>query len=174
MLKILHNLFVKKTDPAIAGLYNVCVAAARQPVFYRDYGVPDTLDGRFDLLLLHIVLTMLRMKDGDARQKLFDLMFADMDRSLREIGVGDMSIGKKMKPMLAGFYGRATAYKAALADSHDEALVTSLSRNLFGLASGTAPHAAEVARYVRASVTKLSTQSDRDIEQGLLSFPVLS
>ena len=175
ILATLRHLLVKETDPAISQLYTTCVEAARRPVFYATHGVPDTVDGRFDLLLLHVTLVIMRLKNNIvARQSLFDLMFADMDRSLREMGVGDMSIGKKMKPMLAGFYGRAGAYKAALENGNDDALITALSRNIYGLASGVAEHAPPIARYVRSVVAALATQSDETLAQGKLSFPPIA
>jgi cytochrome b pre-mRNA-processing protein 3 len=170
----LRGILAKKPDPAAAELYRACVAAARQRIFYAELGVPDSVDGRFDLLLLHVVLVMLRIGDEALKQSLFDTMFADMDRSLREMGVGDMSIGKKMKPMLAGFYGRGKVYEKALADSGDEALMAALSRNLYGLAEGPAEHAPRIARYMRACATRLKAQKDADLAAGLVSFPAPS
>jgi len=167
----LRRLLVRTVDPQAASLYSSCVTAARQPKFYAELGVPDSLDGRFDLLLLFALLTMMRMKDAKAKQRLFDLMFADMERSLREMGVGDMSIGKKMKPMLAGFYGRAGAYEQALAESTDDKLIAALSRNLYGLKSGTADDAPTVASYIRLAVAKLAEQSDAELDAGRIVFP---
>src|SRR6202042_1273633 len=101
--------------------YNICVAQARSPEFYSVLGVPDTVDGRFDLLVLHVALVMRKLgPEADIKQQLFDLMFADMDQSLREMGVGDMSIGKRIKPMIAAFYGRAQAYERALVEGDEE------------------------------------------------------
>ena len=170
---LLRDLLVKDFDPATSALYNECIAAARQPAFYARYHVPDSIDGRFDLLLLHVLLVMLRLTDGDVRQRLFDLMFADMDRSLREMGVGDMSIGKKMKPMLAGFYGRAKVYEKALAETNDAILTEALSRNLYGVTSGIAPDASSIARYVRASVATLAAQDEDDLAKGHVAFATL-
>jgi cytochrome b pre-mRNA-processing protein 3 len=169
----LRHLLVKKSDPATSALYAASVTAARQPAFYVRLGVPDSVDGRFDLLLLHVLLVMRRLGNAAAKQSLFDLMFADMDRSLREMGVGDMSIGKKMKPMLAGFYGRAAAYEKALATTGDEDLSAALSRNLYGLATGRAEHAPDIARYVRTSVAALAAQNETDLEQGRVAFASL-
>jgi cytochrome b pre-mRNA-processing protein 3 len=90
------------------------------------------------------------------------------------MGAGDMSIGKKMKPMLAGFYGRAGAYQKALAEAGDENLAAALSRNLYGLASGVAPHAETIARYVRASVESLAAQREEDLAEGRISFAALN
>jgi cytochrome b pre-mRNA-processing protein 3 len=168
-----RDLIAQPFDPATTKLYGVCVAAARQPVFYARFKVPDTIDGRFNLLVLHILLAMLRLTDSKAKQRLFDLMFADMERSLREMGVGDMSIGKKMKPMLIGFYGRANAYQSALAESGDDALLAALSRNLYGMATGTAEDAQVLADYMRASAKVLATQNEVDILQGALAFPAI-
>lgn len=173
IVNALRQFLVKETDPATAALYGASVAAARNPLFYAAYGVPDSVDGRFDLLLLHVTLVMLRLNDIDANQRLFDLMFADMDRSLREMGVGDMSIGKKMKPMLAGFYGRAKTYRAALAESGDEALQSALARNLYGKPDGAAEHAPVIARYCRASVATLAAQDDRALAEGRVVFSSL-
>jgi cytochrome b pre-mRNA-processing protein 3 len=95
------------------------VAAARQEVFYARWAVPDTVDGRFDMIALHLFLVLERLKgEGQAvedfRQVLTDTFFQDMDRSLREMGVGDISVGKKVRKMAEAFYGRVQAYAAAL------------------------------------------------------------
>jgi cytochrome b pre-mRNA-processing protein 3 len=97
-----------------------------------------------------------------------------MERSLREMGVGDMSIGKKMKPMLAGFYGRAGAYEQALALMDDAKLIAALSRNLYGKAEGTAEYAPVIARYMRDAVASLKAQDEAALLQGHVSFPALS
>jgi cytochrome b pre-mRNA-processing protein 3 len=173
MVSALRGLLPAKTDPATAALYAACVAAARRPVFYAAYGVPDSVDGRFDMLLLHVTLAMLRLSDAAARQRLFDRLFADMDRSLREMGVGDMRIGKKMKPMLAGFYGRAKAYRAALAEPGDEALAAALTRNLYGK-DGVAEHAPVIAGYCRACVAALAAEDGRALAEGRVVFPPLA
>jgi cytochrome b pre-mRNA-processing protein 3 len=170
VLATLRNLLARPVDPAAAALYGACVAAARQPVFYASLGVPDSVDGRFDLLLLHVALVVRRLGDARAKQRLFDAMYADMDRSLREMGVGDMSIGKKMKPMLAAFYGRAGAYEKALAESGDASLAAALSRNLYGLAAGEAEHAPQIASYVRRCVASLAAQDEAAIMRGRVSF----
>src|SRR5690242_9073061 len=92
-------------EATVRALYGAIVAQARAPAFYMNYGVPDTLDGRFELLVLHAFLYFRRLKRepaaeaGEAGQAVFDLMFLDMDRSLRELGVGDLSVPKKIKRM---------------------------------------------------------------------------
>ena len=172
LLRRLHQfLSGPHSDPATGAMYRAAVGQARAPAFYGDFGVPDSIDGRFDLLVLHVFLIIRRLAGHDrARQRLFDLMFADMDRSLREMGVGDMSIGKKIKPMLAGFYGRATAYEKALAQK-DAALATALARNLYG--KDQAPGAEAIADYVRRSDALLATQPVEEIFSGHIAFAAL-
>jgi cytochrome b pre-mRNA-processing protein 3 len=126
--------------PEVVRLYQSLSAMARAETFYRQAGVPDTVDGRFELLALHLCLCLRRLKDQGPqaeklRQDLFDLFAADMDRSLREMGVGDMGISRRMKRMGEGFYGRYAVYDAALSLPEAErevALMTALDKNLYG------------------------------------------
>jgi cytochrome b pre-mRNA-processing protein 3 len=103
----------------ISGLYGTIVAQARMPSFYRDYAVPDTLNGRFDLILLHLALLLDRLAQDPALrhlgQAVFDRFCQDMDHNLREMGVGDLAVPKEMRRIGEAFYGRAQAYRAALA-----------------------------------------------------------
>jgi cytochrome b pre-mRNA-processing protein 3 len=182
MLKKITSFFVPKPAKALAiTLYRGVVAQARQPRFYRDLGVPDTLDGRFDMIILHAYLASRRLKAigtsaaQELNQALFDLMFADMDSSLREIGVGDLSVGKKVKAMAQAFYGRVDAYDAGLAVG-EEALAEALRRNLYGTVNrqgDTAPddRSPAMAAYVRHADGALSMQADGDIMAGNLAFP---
>jgi cytochrome b pre-mRNA-processing protein 3 len=116
-------------------LYASLVQAARAEHFYRDMGVPDTVDGRFDMIVVHMFLTLNALK-GDAvgvddlRQGLTDAFFKDMDRSLREMGVGDLSVGKKVRKMAEAFYGRIAAYADGLKTGED-GLRQALARNIF-------------------------------------------
>lgn len=120
----------------MASLYGDIVAAARRPVVYREFGVTDDFEGRFEYLTLVATLVLRRLRDIGpatdlAAQELVDHLFADLDNGLRLAGTGDLSVGKKMKKMAQGFYGRANAYTAALAEG-EEALRAALARNLFG------------------------------------------
>jgi cytochrome b pre-mRNA-processing protein 3 len=156
-------------------MYGQIVAKARQPYFYETLGVPDTVDGRFDIIVLHAVLVMERLaKAGRAgsalAQKLFDAMFADMDSSLREMGAGDLSVGKKVRRMAEVFYGRARAYRETLDVRDEPALATALLRNVY---AGETPSdkAGRLARYVLASAQMLDTLSEADLAAGRLAFP---
>ncbi|MEX2297639.1 MAG: ubiquinol-cytochrome C chaperone family protein, partial [Dongiaceae bacterium] len=102
-------------------LYEAAVEQARSPAFYTALGVPDTVDGRFELIALHGFLVMHRLKTEPGEgpplaQALFDFMFADMDAALREMGAGDLGVGRRVKTMAKSFLGRVAAYEAGLAD----------------------------------------------------------
>src|SRR6476660_9122950 len=101
-----------------AALYGAIVAQARNPGLYADLAVPDTVTGRFEMVILHSALVLRHLRADDAAkavaQEVFDLFCADMDRSLRELGVGDLAVGKRMREMAGIFYGRADAYDNAL------------------------------------------------------------
>jgi cytochrome b pre-mRNA-processing protein 3 len=141
-----------ESDAIAAAVYGAIVAQARHPALYADFGVADTVDGRFEMVVLHTVLVLDRLQgseaDRTAAQGIFDLFCTDMDRSLRELGVGDLGVPKRMKQMTERFYGRAAAYRAALAAADRPALADALSRNVFG---GPAAGAAPLAAYVLAS-----------------------
>ena len=116
-------------------LYEVIRVRARAPVFYTEYGVPDNLDGRFELLSLHCFIMMSRLqREGQKKQAqdLFDVFFKSMDRSLREMGIGDMGIPKHMKRMMKGFNGRANNYYEAITSQDEEKLQNALIRNVYG------------------------------------------
>src|SRR5438477_5424361 len=118
--------------------YRRVVDQARQPGFFIDGGVPDTIDGRFELICLHAFLYLHRLKREQKRaaglgQRFFDTMFGDFDRSLREMGTGDLSVGREVRRMAQAFYGRVAAYESGLAGD-DSVLQPALARNLFGTA----------------------------------------
>ncbi|HEY0568332.1 MAG TPA: ubiquinol-cytochrome C chaperone family protein, partial [Xanthobacteraceae bacterium] len=117
----------------IEAIYGMIVTQAREPLFYRDLGVPDTVNSRFDLLLLHLwmVLRRLRKAGGGAElsQALFDRFCDDMDGNLREMGVGDLTVPKRMQAFGEAFYGRSAAYDLALTEGA-EALAQALCRNI--------------------------------------------
>ena len=117
-------------------LYRAVVAQSRRPGFYLSGGVPDSVDGRFELIALHVFLVLDRLKQDHPRgsglgQELHDVFFADMDHSLREMGAGDLGVGKRVKTMAQGFYGRVSAYETGLAGD-GPSLEAALRRNLYG------------------------------------------
>lgn len=164
----------KRHRRAALEIYSTAVKQARSPVFYADLGVPDTIDGRFDLIMLHVFLVLHRLKDaGEAgtelAQALFDMLFGDMDRSLREMGVGDLSVGKRVKEMVSAFYGRVAAYDAAVA-TNDGALIEALERNLYGGEGPEAGATAVIAAYVRGQVDGLAGQQTPALIKGRVRF----
>ena len=149
--------------------YQRVVEQARRPEFFTLFGVPDTLDGRFELICLHAFLYLHRLKgEPDAAsvgQVFFDTMFSDFDRSLREIGTGDLSVGRQVTRMAEAFYGRIRAYEQGL-EGGDAALTAALARNLYGTApinsdransDQPAPDCLErIADYVRREAARIA------------------
>lgn len=157
----------------ISTLYGMIVAQARLPAFYRDYAVPDTVNGRFDLIVLHLALLLDRLGEDDSLRRIgqgvFDRFCQDMGHNLREMGVGDLAVPKEMRRLGEAFYGRAQAYRAALAATGDEALVACLQRNIY--AGSTSAPAGRLAAYTREAVRGLQAQGSANLDAGRLSFP---
>jgi cytochrome b pre-mRNA-processing protein 3 len=165
----------RRRERAAAKLYLQVVEQARRPVFYTDFGVPDTLEARFDMIVLHAWLLMRRLgvlTDKEAMplsQATFDLMFADMDRNLREMGVTDLRVGKRVQRMAEAFYGRAGAYDKALSEG-DEKLHAALSRNLYQAEPVSAAHLAAMSAYLKAQMAHLDGQSEGALLDGVVTF----
>jgi cytochrome b pre-mRNA-processing protein 3 len=160
-------------QPAAAALYAAAVAAGRAPAFYVTLGVPDTLDGRFDLVGLHAFLLIRRLSHepppGPAlAQAVFDAMFQDMDHNLRELGVGDLSLPRKVRQMWEAFHGRAAAYEAALGDPDSATLAAALARNVWR--SAAAPGAVALAGVVRRQAAHLAAQPLGAFSAGTAGF----
>ncbi len=158
-------------------LYDQLVEQARQPVFYAEFGVPDTLDGRFEMIVLHTVLVLDRLRgQGDAAkgfsQILFDHMLADFDSGLRIVGVADLRVAGKLKQMAKAYYGRALAYSEGLKQG-DAALQAALSRNLYGTIDTEPPQGwlQTMASYCYATANSLADQSVDALLAGRIVFP---
>ena len=150
-------------------LYGAAVAAARSPSFYEALNVPDTLDGRFDMVSLHAFLLVRRLgalpPPGPAlAQAVFDAMFGDMDVTLREMGVGDLGVGKRVRAMWEGFHGRSAAYQSALDAVDRQALAMSLARNVWR--DPDAPGAARLADIVLAQDRHLASLGLAELRAG--------
>jgi cytochrome b pre-mRNA-processing protein 3 len=169
----------------INALYGAIVAQARSATFYADYRVPDTVEGRFDLIVLHLVLLLNRLEAGRGLgqallgqalfgqelfgQELFDTFCRDLDANLREMGVGDLAVPKRMQAFAEAFYGRQAAYLAALNAADERVFEKALTRNIFPAGNDAA--AAQLARYARAVVTSLDAQDDGALIRGEVVFP---
>jgi cytochrome b pre-mRNA-processing protein 3 len=145
----------------IETIYGMIVTQAREPLFYQDLGVPDTVNGRFDLLLLHLWMVLRHLGglpgEKELSQALFDHFCNDMDHNLRELAVGDLKVPKQMQKLGQAFYGRAAAYDMGLADN-PEALAQAINRNV--LDGGQIDNARRLAAYAEAALASLSQQSD--------------
>ena len=151
-------------------LYGYAVEMARNPLFFKEFGVSDTVDGRFDCLALCVSLIMRRLKALEAAgatlsQQLFDTMFADMDLTLREMGAGDIGVSKRVRIMAEAFTGRLNAYARALDDRDKAALAAALERNLL---RGEGKADAPLVAFVIALDQKIQIVSDQDILAGQL------
>jgi cytochrome b pre-mRNA-processing protein 3 len=157
----------------IASLYGAIVAQARAPAFYSSYGVPDTVIGRLEMIMLHAVILLRRLRDesGTARrlaQGVFDAFCQDMDDNMREMGVGDLAVPRKMRRIGGAFYARQAAYNHALAQPQNEALAAVLCRNIFAPGEhGIGPQ--RLADYIREAVGELEGQAS--FERGSVVFP---
>jgi cytochrome b pre-mRNA-processing protein 3 len=156
----------------IEAIYGMIVTQAREPLFYRDLGVPDTVDGRFDLLVLHLWMVLRRMRtiQGGAglSQALFDYFCDDMDANLREMGVGDLTVPKRMQAFGEAFYGRSAAYDQAV-DAGHEPLAQALCKNI--LNGGDAEKARQLAFYAGAAITALAGLDDIALQSAKWRFP---
>jgi cytochrome b pre-mRNA-processing protein 3 len=155
---MIFNLFRKTTAPdAVDEAYRSIVAQSRQPRFYADWGVPDTVTGRFDMVSLHLALLLRRLKaESEARtftQALVDLFFLDMDRSIRELGVTDLGVPKKVKTMGKIFYGLAAALGTALDAGNAAEIEAVLVKNVYGAEN---PGAAHLAAYLLDESSRLA------------------
>lgn len=173
MLAQLIKIFLPAPEKLRAAtLYERLVTQARQEWFYRDAEVPDTLDGRFEMILLHLFLVLNRLKavpeSKPFRRHVMEAFMEDMDRSVRELGVSDTGVGGRVKKMAAAMYGRIAAYDMTLDDA--EALRVALARNVYGTVEPRAEAVAMLAEYASASVASLAPLSGEEIMNGTLAF----
>jgi cytochrome b pre-mRNA-processing protein 3 len=154
----------KEHQHAAERLYAAVVTRSREPVFFARLEVPDTLDGRFDLLTLHAWLVLRRYQpNAPLAQAFVDRVFVGFDEALREMGAGDMGLGRRMKTFADAFYGRLKAYEAAEdAATMNEALVRNLYRG------NATPAAAVIANYVMRAEEHLNAIGEGDVDFGPL------
>ncbi len=165
---------LRKLRPSPRGtiepIYGTIVAQTREPLFYRHLNVPDTVEGRFDLLILHLWLVLRRLRGvgTDLSQALFDRFCADMDDNLREMGVGDLTVPKRMQKFGEAFYGRTAAYDLAWSES-EARLAEALQKNIL---NGEHPDsAAELAAYAGRAAAHLATLDDNKLLGATWGFP---
>ena len=174
---MLHVFRRNPQGPTIEALYGAIVAQARAPVFYREYGVADTVNGRLDLLMLHLALVFDRLAQGSKAERalgqaVFDRFCQDMDDHLREQGVSDLKVPKDMRRLAEAFFGRLRAYIPALTAADAELLRTALRRNVF--AEENPPGLDWLTAYVRCAWEALARQDRTAIAQGRIAWPSLT
>ena len=172
------------SEPAEA-LYQMALSTSRTPSFYLEYGAEDTIDGRFDVLCLCVSLVMYRLRKivrqqgetsqsaQDISQKLYDIMFADMDLTLREMGVGDLGVAKRVKIMSEAFAGRLTAYSAAFDDLDASMLAAAFARNI-GRCEQAGEAELKLASLILGTITKLESFDDGVFLSGTLDLRDIS
>jgi cytochrome b pre-mRNA-processing protein 3 len=169
------SLFRKsRATDHVHAVYSAIVAQSRQPRFYADWGVPDTVTGRFDMVSLHLALLFRRLR-GESHaarafsQDLFDLFFKDMDRSLREMGAGDLAVPKKIRKMSSVFYGLLASLDRALTAGDVEGVAAVLLRNVYGAPD---PRAGDLASYLIAESNRLARVPASELLAGRLTGEV--
>lgn len=187
---MVFGLWKRRKDMTPFTMYQSIMDQARQPEFYAAWGVPDTIEGRFDMLITHAVLALRRLKAvdpsraqeaADRSQSLTDVLFKDLDRALRETGVGDVSVPKKMNKLASAFFGRGKTYGDALDAGDEAALADALARNIGADLDGRddGPGAAgllagALATYLIACESALSQKADDDVLVGDFGWPTPS
>lgn len=170
------SLFRKNTATApVYAVYNSIVAQSRQPIFYAQWAVPDTVTGRFDMISLHMALLFRRLRNEGPQAKVFsqavfDLFFKDMDRSLREMGVSDLGVPKKIQKMGNIFFGLLAAINEALDRNDEDALAGVISRNIYD--GSDTPELRALTAYIISRDADLACQPAESITGGNLTFEV--
>jgi cytochrome b pre-mRNA-processing protein 3 len=165
----------KRRDREIAdGLYTCIVDASRQPAFFVEFAVPDTLDGRFEMLSLHMFIALNGLVDRNDQDKklarsIMELFVRDMDAALREIGVSDIKVPKRMKALYGSFGGRIAGYTLAVAEG-GEALCAALARNVY-VDGGEPGNVVDLGAYVNAALDCLRRAGSVDLREGQIRFP---
>jgi cytochrome b pre-mRNA-processing protein 3 len=162
-------------------LYGAVVTQARQPLFFAGLGVPDTTEGRYEMVVLHLFLLLERLRaEGEPAKglsrRLIETFVTDMDDSMREMGVGDLSVPKHVKRAAAGLYERAGEYREALAGAEPGLVEAALMARLVDAGKsrleGERPPAADlIAEYMRSASAELARQPFEAIKSGQVAFP---
>lgn len=175
----MFGLFVKKPGKEALRLYEAVVLKARDPAFFSAAGVPDTFEGRFEMMVLHLWLLHMRTRNagndaGKRVEEVFQEFVEHLDRTYREIGVSDLKVPKRMEVSASALYGRMAAYTAAMElqpeAAQREALQEAVSRNITGGTGKTG----DIADYILAALNGLNGQDIDAILAGTISFPELS
>jgi len=177
---MIWNLFKrKKANQALVGRqYAEITRGARSPVFYEAMGVPDTVMGRFEMIAIHLILYLRRTGPAGAATKglaqdIVDAFFEDVDHSIRELGIGDTSVPKRMKKLARMFYGRVESYGQALDAGDRVGLVEALKRNIHPEQADIAPSTQALSDWMINTAQMLEDVSEETMAAGKLTFSAL-
>lgn len=176
MLFLRRFLRDEQLEAAAAVVYGSFASQARQPVFYLSFGVPDTVDGRFEMVCLHAFLVFRRLKGQGTEidrltQATYDVMFKEMDMALRELGAADLGVGKRIKHMTESLNGRIQVYEQALSASDAAILNDALRRNLYGTVTVSDAALTAMTAYIRETASTLTAQNVARVAAGQIQFP---
>lgn len=165
----------KQRRALAARLHEVVIEQSRRPVFYATHGVPDTMLGRYEMVCLHAYLLLGRLKRAGGpgprlAQTLHDLIFDDFDIALREVGIGDMGIGKRIKKLARNLHGRISAYEHALSAGNAE-MAAALRRNLYASVAPTEAEVASMIAYIRLAREVVEACDPEDLWRARPVFP---
>ena len=155
--------------------YELLTAASRNPVLFLDYDVPDTVMGRFEMVSIVMILFFRRTRKSETSgqelaQAIVDAFFQDLDHSIRELGIGDVAVPKRMKKFAGMFYGRLESYAKALDEGDGDALAVALRRNIYP-SKDDAPDMRPLASYMIAAEAVLSAEPEALLTTGTMPFP---
>lgn len=178
MLFLRRFLRDDQLEAAAVALYGAFAAQSRQPAFYLSFGVPDTVDGRFEMVALHAFLVFRRLKGQGSEidrltQATYDLMFKEMDLALRELGAADLGVGKRIKHMTEALNGRIQVYEKALASADLSLLNDAIRRNLYGTVDPDPAAVDAMIAYICAAEAELAKQDVAALAAGKIRFPEL-
>lgn len=176
---MIFGLFRKRNNNQIIVVrqYELLTTAARQPVFYTDYEVPDTVMGRFELLSIVMILFFRRTRSSvtsgqELAQEIVDAFFEDIDYSIRELGIGDNSVPKRMKKLAGMFYGRLESYAAAMDGNDRVALAAALRRNIYPKADDGEASMTALADWMMTAEAHLAGIAEAEIATGSATLPL--
>jgi cytochrome b pre-mRNA-processing protein 3 len=157
-------------------LYGRAVAQARTPVFYAEWGVPDTPEGRLEMVLLHVALLLQRLGSGDTptgrlARTLSETFVTDMDDNMRELGIGDLTVPKKIKKVAAALFDRTVMVSAAIVEGNDDALTGIFRKQVWPREPAPEDAPAALARYARRAADSLLAMTDAELLSGTATFP---
>jgi len=175
---MVFGLFRKKNSnrAIVDRQYSILTQAARQPGFYLHMGVPDTVMGRFEMLAVVMILYFRRTKGAsvsgqEIAQEIVDAFFQDLDHSMRELGIGDQGVPKRMKKFAGMFYGRLESYAAAIDGADADALAAALRRNIYPQADEAAPDMRALSKWMMSASEMLSAQPEDAVATGTVTLP---